>query len=111
MLVHESSHLYLHLLCRLGPINDGTDKTLYYSPAVRRPRPLERILVAYHAFANMSLLYRLCMEVGIDDEGYCALNQEKTLPQLEQLEAPLLDNPALTPIGRALFEPLYRRLH
>lgn len=111
MLVHEASHQYLNLLCRVGPISDGTDATLYYSPAVRRPRPLERILVAYHAFANMELLYRRCLDGGIDDDGYCASNQATLLPQLEQLESPLLDNPALTPVGRALFEPLFRRLH
>lgn len=111
MLVHEASHQYLNLLCRLGPISDGTDTTLYHSPAVRKPRPLDRILVAYHAFANMELLYRLCLDGRIDDEDYCASNQASLRPQLEQLEAPLLDNPALTHIGRALFCPLHARLH
>jgi HEXXH motif-containing protein len=111
MLVHEATHHYFNLLCRLGPPDDGTDKSLYYSPAVRRPRPLDRILLAYHAFANISLLYQLCLDGGIGDDGYCRAGQSRLLPQLEQLESPLRDNPALTPIGRALFEPLFSRLH
>lgn len=111
MLVHEATHHYFNLLCRLGPPYDGTDKGLYYSPFVRRLRPLDRILVAYHAFANISLLYRLCLDGGIEDDDYCRAGQSQLLPQLEQLESPLRDNPALTSIGRALFEPLFSRLH
>jgi HEXXH motif-containing protein len=111
MLVHEASHLYLHLLCRIGPIADGKDTNLYYSPVVKTERTLDRILVAYHAFANVLLLYRLCRANGVADEGYCLRNEEMVLPDLEQLEAPLRNNPALTPLGRALFEPLFERLH
>jgi HEXXH motif-containing protein len=111
MLVHEASHHYFNLLCRVGPPDDGTDKNLYFSPAVNRPRPLDRILIAYHAFANISLLYRLCLDGGVADDGYCRAGLSQMLPQLEQLESPLRDNPALTPVGRALFEPLFSRLH
>lgn len=111
MLVHEASHHYFNLLCRLGPPDDGTDESLYYSPAVRRPRPLDRILIAYHAFANISLLYRLCLDGGVEDDGYCRAGESQILPQLEQLESPLRHNPALTSIGRALCEPLFSRLH
>src|SRR5437660_1381825 len=31
-LVHEASHQYFYLLSRLEPVDDGTDKNLYYSP-------------------------------------------------------------------------------
>jgi HEXXH motif-containing protein len=111
MLVHEASHHYFNLLCRIGPPDDGTDKNLYFSPALNRSRPLDRILIAYHAFANVSLLYQLCLDSGVADDGYCRAAQSQILRQLKQLESPLRDNPALTPIGRALFEPLFSRLH
>lgn len=110
LLVHEASHQYFNLLCRLDPFDDGTDSTLYYSPAVRRERPLSRIGVAYHAFANILLFYRLCLESGIADGGYCAHHYAKLVPDVEQLEQPLRGNPALTAAGRALCQPLIERL-
>ena len=110
LLVHEASHLYFHLLCRFGEFDDGTDTRLYYSPAVRRERPLNRIGVAYHAFANILLFYDMCIASGLDDADYCANNRASLTPQVAELEAPLRDNPALTTVGRGLCEPLMRRL-
>jgi hypothetical protein len=110
LLVHEATHQYKHLLCRLGTIDDGTDKNLYYSPVVRRQRPLDRIVVAYHAFANILLLYRHCQASGVEDNGYCEQNEDLLVRSVRELEAPLCNNPALTPIGRALCEPLLERL-
>lgn len=109
--VHEASHQYLNLLCRLGPIDDGTDTILYYSPIMRKERPLSRIVVAYHAFANMLLLYRLCRANGIADDRYCARREAELVSQVEQLESPLRTNQALTSIGRGLCDPLIERLH
>jgi HEXXH motif-containing protein len=110
MLVHEGAHQYYHLLTYLGPVDDGSDTSTYYSPAVRRPRPLSRILVAYHAFANVLLFYRACLKQGVQDRGYCSQNEERLRDEVAQLEAPLAGNPALTPLGRALVEPLMERL-
>ena len=109
-LVHEASHQYLNVLCRLGPVDDGTDTRLYYSPAMRTDRPLGRILVAYHAFANMLLFYRLCGAHRMPDDGYRAREAE-LVSQVEQLERPLRTNDALTDIGRGLRDPLMERLH
>jgi HEXXH motif-containing protein len=110
-LVHEASHQYLDVLTWLGPVDDGTDTNLYYSPIKKQARSLYRITLTYHAFANVLLFYRLCLANGAPDEGYCARSERDLLPKLEQLETPLRDNPALTFIGRALYEPLMRRVH
>lgn len=108
--VHEASHQYLNLLCRLGPIDDGTDTDLYYSPVMRSERPLGRIVVAYHAFANILLLYRLFRANSIADD-YCARREAELVSYVEQLESPLRSNQALTSIGRGLCNPLIERLH
>lgn len=106
MLVHESSHLTYQIATRLGDVDDGSDQALYFSPVKQTGRPIDRILLAYHAFANVLLFYRDCQATGIDDDGYCERNERATIPQLELLEEPLLKTKALTPIGRALFHPL-----
>jgi HEXXH motif-containing protein len=110
LFVHEASHQYFHLLCLLGPCDDGSDTNQYYSPAVRTDRSLARIAVAYHAFANILLFYDACLASGIDDGGYCRRGREALAPQVDQLAAPLRGNRALTSIGRALCEPLLERL-
>jgi hypothetical protein len=107
MLVHETTHLYFHLLTRVSPVHDGSDATEYYSPIKRRGRPIHFILVAYHAFANVMLFYRLCQDSGYPDpDGYIARNVAELLPQLAQLDTALQTTQSLTPIGRALWEPL-----
>jgi HEXXH motif-containing protein len=110
-LVHEASHQHLHIVRRLGPFHDGSDRRLYYSPIRKQGRPIEMILVAYHAMVNVVLFYRLCRASGLRDGGYIKRHEEKLLPQLAQLEAPLRSTRALTPLGIALWEPLAQRLH
>ena len=105
MLIHEASHQYFHMLSRLGPVDDGTDLALYHSPLVGRGRPLNRILFAFHACANILAYYRLCRAAGAPNEAYFAKNERLVIAQLEQLSSPLRANPALTSLGRALFEP------
>src|SRR6266852_5178334 len=110
MLVHEATHLYFHLLCSVGNVDDSSDSTLYYSPIKRQGRPIRAILLAYHAFANVVLFYRLCQEKGLSDDGYCRQQENDLLPQLKQLEASLHTTRALTPLGLALWEPLAERV-
>lgn len=110
ILVHEASHQYYYMLSRLGPVDDGTDTATYFSPFVGRERPLDRILLAYHACGNILLFYQLCQAAGAPDDGYCELQFGPLWEQLQQLGAPLRDNPALTWIGRTLHEPLAERL-
>lgn len=110
MLVHEASHQYYHLAERAGPVHDGSDGGLYWSPARRTERPLDRILLAYHAFANIMLFYEDCLIAGRDDRGYCAHNKRQWWSELETLQRPLESARSLTPIGEALWRPLAERL-
>lgn len=110
MLVHESSHLYFHMAELVGPVDDGSDRRLYYSPAVRRDRPLNRVLIAYHAFGNVLVFYRALLDRGVDVGGLVAREAERLTGEVAQLEAPLRGNSALTEVGHALFAPLSERL-
>lgn len=110
MLVHECAHQYYHLLSRVRAIDDGSDATLYYSPVRRTGRPIDKIVLAYHAFANVLLFYRACQRSGLRDRGYCESNARALLPQLRQLETALHATRALTDIGTSLWAPLAERI-
>ena len=110
MMVHESCHHYLHVVEWLGKLHDGSDTRLYWSPVVKRERPLDRILLAYHAFANLVLMFRQFSSAGYDPYGYCQESEREVHAQVADMDAPLRDNPALTAAGRALYEPLRDRL-
>jgi hypothetical protein len=114
LLVHEASHQYFHLLARVGPVHDGSDTELYYSPAVRVRRPIDKILLAYHAFANIFLFYQTCRANGFEEAAgaprVCADQEHFLKAWLDELSEPLRATRALTPIGRALFEPLAARV-
>lgn len=110
LLVHEASHQHMNLLTKLGPVDDGSDGNMYYSPPVNKQRKLSLILTAYHAFANVLIFYRLCRRGGIAEQSECDRQESILSPWLEQLEAPLHNNPALTDFGRALWLPLRAQL-
>jgi HEXXH motif-containing protein len=114
MLVHEATHQYLYILKRLGPIDDGTDKALYFSPFRNMGRPILFIVFAYHAFGNVLLFYRMARSRGLPDNE-TGLDLDRKILQLEQqlgeLEKALKSTKALTQLGRALWEPLHERLH
>lgn len=110
LLVHEAAHQHMNLLTKLGPVDDGSDRNMYYSPPVDKQRRVSLIMAAYHAFANVLLFYRLCRQNGIAERKECDRQEGILWPWLETLEAPLRDNPALTDIGRALWLPLKSQL-
>ncbi|WP_437730005.1 aKG-HExxH-type peptide beta-hydroxylase [Sorangium sp. So ce1335] len=110
MLVHESSHQRFYLVSRVGPVVDGSDAQQYYSPAVQRHRPLSKILIGYHAFANMLLFYRTLLRSGLAEDPHCRALEARLTAEVEALERPLRDSPALTDIGRDLCQPLMERL-
>ncbi|HSR68646.1 MAG TPA: HEXXH motif-containing putative peptide modification protein [Acidobacteriota bacterium] len=106
MLVHESSHQYYLIGCMLSNVEDGSDRKLYYSPAKKKERPLDKILLAYHAFANVILMYRRCREAGLETRA----EEAKLLPEVEELEKPLRQTRGLTELGVSLWRPLAQRL-
>ena len=109
-LVHEASHQHFYALTQLGPVDDGSDTSLYFSPARGEDRPIDKILLAYHAFANVLLFYRCCREHGVADLGLCVALERSYEDVVATLQRPLEVSRALTPLGRALFEPLAERL-
>jgi hypothetical protein len=110
MLVHEVSHQHFNLLARLGPLVDPSHQKQYYSPLKATGRPLDRILLAYHAFGNVLLFYRACLQHGRLDQSHCVRTVSEIEGQLRTMDASLRDNPALTALGRVMFEPLAGRL-
>jgi HEXXH motif-containing protein len=110
MLVHEASHSYYYVACSIGQVDSGEDSRLYYSPAKGTERPLSRILLAFHAFANVALLYEEFIARGVDDGGYCERQRPALRDSVRQLYEPLRANDTLTPVGRGLTEPLAERL-
>jgi HEXXH motif-containing protein len=111
MLVHECTHQYFYMVQRVGPVDDGTDEELYWSPPIRMNRPLSRILMAYHALGNIRLFYdRVRASGGHAELEYVEANYAAITGAIADLDVPLRGNPALTDIGRGLYEPLADRL-
>lgn len=110
MLVHEASHQYFHSIEALEDVADQTDPTTYYSPFVRRQRTIDRLLLAYHAFANVYLYYREC-SASQDLHKQANAGLRIVYDDLSVVEDTLMTSDKLTPTGRALIEPLYRELH
>jgi HEXXH motif-containing protein len=108
LFVHECSHQYFHLVEELGPVDDGSDRRLYWSPLTRSERPLDRILIAHHAVANIIRFYRAVAARGLDVDGHAETELDRQTDCLHALEAALENTRALTDRGRALYSPSRR---
>jgi HEXXH motif-containing protein len=108
-LVHEASHHYYYTALRLGKVDDGSDPTLYYNPFLERKRPINRILLAYHAFGNVLLFCRAAKANGLGGDEYISERERQLEEQLSVLGQALRSTGALTPLGRALWEPIYEQ--
>lgn len=108
-LVHEASHHYFYVALLLGPAHDGSDTNLYFNPFLELDRPIDRILLAYHAFANV---LTFCHEATF--RGHAAYLDTR-VPQLVRglkiMEKSLSASMALTPNGRVLLEELRGQIH
>lgn len=59
-LVHECTHQYYYMASLLTQMRaNPNDDTLYYSSIVDRYRPIDRVLLAYHATANIVLFLNI----------------------------------------------------
>jgi hypothetical protein len=105
-LVHEAAHQYFYMLERVGPIDDGSDTVLYWSPPIRMNRPLSRILMAFHALVNALQVYRAVRAANTPDTPYVLANEPALRGAIETLNRPLRENQALTALGRGLYGPL-----
>jgi HEXXH motif-containing protein len=110
MFVHEASHQYFHIIRRVDTVHDHSDTRLYYSPVKGEGRPIDAILLAFHAFANVVLFYRLCIDGGLDDDGYCKRNADRHLSELKSMLSYLQSSNALTEVGTLLWKPLAAKI-
>lgn len=106
MLIHEVTHQYLHVALRLAPVDDGSDPEHYWSPPRNAFRPLNKILTAYHAFANVERFYASALASGFQPDEAAASTIERIGEELDVLERPLRESGALTVAGRGLVDPL-----
>lgn len=113
VLVHECAHQYFYMLQRVGVVDDASDTQLYWSPPIRKKRPLSRILMAYHALANVQLLYDAVANNHANSPSsiqYVRANEPDLQAAVQALDESLRENKALTRLGRGLYEPLAERL-
>jgi hypothetical protein len=106
MFVHETSHQYYHILQKFEPVQNPAIEENFFSPVKGVNRPLCMILLAYHAFANVVLFYRKCLDAGIEETAQCRHNIARHLPELRDMEKSLSSSRSLTDAGRLLYEPL-----
>jgi hypothetical protein len=101
MLVHESAHQYFFLLTRIDQVVEDQSK-LYYSPFVQTMRPLDRILMGYHAFANVVLCYEQFAQTLPDRGADCRARITRVTKDLSQICELIKDDSKFTPLGNAL---------
>lgn len=111
MIVHEASHQYLNIVQRLGPLDDGSDDTLYYSPFRREPRPIKGIITAYHAAGNMLLFFRECNKDAYDKNDYFLMAEQELVPQVLKLETAWRKSDSLTEVTSQICCTLAEKLN
>ncbi len=110
-LVHEASHHYYYAAMKLGILENGTDKLLYYNPFLKTDRPIGMVLLAYHAFANILLFIRTMRERDPSENEYLIHREKELEAGLPVLERALIETNALTSLGNSMWEPLRDLVH
>lgn len=105
MLVHESSHQYFNIFKKIENFASNDD-AIYFSPAVNKERPLWLILLAYHAFANVLLFYRLLNE----SSDIIKQREVENEDLVNKLSKHLENNSNLTPSGKMIYESLKKQI-
>jgi HEXXH motif-containing protein len=108
LLVCEATRQCLLLAWRVGPFDDEGDRSAGRSPRWGSERPPAELVAAYHAAGNALLLHHALAGAGGGDHS--ARRLAELLPAVRAAEARLRGNLALTPVGRALCDPLSERL-
>ncbi len=111
-LIHEAAHQYFHIGELHTRFHTLADAATYWSPYVQKERPIDRILLAYHAFANVSVFYQRVL-AGTDDAATVARARfalEQHRPHLHTFREVLERSPGITAPGRALHRTLAARL-
>jgi len=111
MLVHECSHLYYHLCSWFTKtLKDHTTEA--FSVLKGTARPLDKILLGYHAFANVALMYRKLQQINAPVDAVL-LEERKAQSErfVQELYIQLVNNQAsLSSSGYAIFQSLAKEL-
>lgn len=107
MLIHECSHQYIHLMQWFGSLVSEAARP-HYSPLKGCDRPLDRILLGYHAFGNAILAYAQLRAHGHAEA--IAGRYRVVSGYVDQLATPLVDEVGLSALGREIMRPLRTRL-
>ena len=105
ILVHEFSHQYYLLLEAVMPlVKKEVQPRLYYSSFKMKQRPLGKILLTYHATANMALFWHDLHESGGTDMPLYRQELENLLRHTDSLGVIIASSNGLTEAGEAMFE-------
>jgi len=107
MMVHECTHQYFHMASWLGSFVTADAKP-HYSPLKKCERPLDRILIGYHAFGNALIAFEKFREMGLQKET--ASRRSTIAAYMEQLRVPIETEVGLSELGLAFSRPLRARL-
>ena len=107
-LIHEASHQYFFLGSLEMNYCSLADETLYYSSYRQMDRPIDRILVAFHAFGNVLLFYRAVAAQTVDESLYTWAKASATDHErrLKTLAGFIEHSPGVMRAGRLLFQTL-----
>lgn len=107
-LVHECAHQHYHLALLVDPLQNGADQTLYPSPLKAVGRPIERILISYHALGNICLALDglLAHKLATKDADLCRRRIQSNAAMARQLAQHLEQSSGLTATGQALWRTL-----
>ncbi len=108
-LVHEFSHTKLNALFEVDAVLDNADEPRFASPVRPDPRPLRGVLLAVHAFVPVVRMHEAMIAAG-DPRAVSAARLDEVRQGNAEGLGVLLTNAAPTPIGRALFDELSRRV-
>jgi hypothetical protein len=100
-LVHECAHQYFHLTAHHLSLTTGNPADMAYSPFKRTHRPLDRVLLAFHAAVNIKHLTGAMLSAGVQSD-YISTEDAQLCIDIEQMLASLHANPGLTDAGREL---------
>lgn len=105
MLIHEASHQQLFVCGQLGGLINGSDEREYFSPLAGKLRPLDRVLLAYHALVNMGRFFAMCIESG-NDEPYFAGRLNIIRSQIAEVRPTFATTTGLNEYGLSVLEAL-----
>jgi HEXXH motif-containing protein len=107
MMIHECTHQYFHMASWLGSFVTAEARP-HYSPLKKCERPLDRILIGYHAFGNALIAFEKFREMGLQKE---TANRRNTIAAyMDQLRVPIENEVGLSELGLAFSRPLRARL-